>query len=133
LNLAHNRPLGRALLPGLITERTAALKVGPFRNEPIFQIAEELCRAGRRVYLSWIDLPIFANGSTPSHWLPVHRRGITRVPGVYFLASVAPQVQVRASERRWWRCGISRGAYRGAAFGSPLTQRTSLPPASRAT
>jgi putative flavoprotein involved in K+ transport len=34
---------------------------------------------GFRYDFDWIDLPVFANG------VPVHRRGITRVPGVYFL------------------------------------------------
>ena len=33
----------------------------------------------------WVDLPIFANGTQSSGRVPVHKRGITRVPGVYFL------------------------------------------------
>ena len=40
---------------------------------------------GYRYDFSWIDLPIFANGTRSSHRVPAHRRGITAVPGVYFL------------------------------------------------
>jgi len=40
---------------------------------------------GFRYDFNWIDLPIFANGTQSSGRVPVHRRGITRVPGVYFL------------------------------------------------
>ena len=34
---------------------------------------------------SWIDLPIFGSCTEPSNRVPSHTRGITRVPGVYFL------------------------------------------------
>jgi putative flavoprotein involved in K+ transport len=34
---------------------------------------------------SWIDLPIFGSCTEPSNRVPNHTRGITRVPGVYFL------------------------------------------------
>ena len=37
---------------------------------------------GFRYDFNWIDLPIFANGTGR---VPEHKRGITRVPGVYFL------------------------------------------------
>ena len=40
---------------------------------------------GFRYDFDWIELPIFANGKTSSGRMPAHRRGITRVPGVYFL------------------------------------------------
>jgi putative flavoprotein involved in K+ transport len=40
---------------------------------------------GFRYDFNWIDLPIFANGTISSGRIPEHRRGITRVPGVYFL------------------------------------------------
>jgi putative flavoprotein involved in K+ transport len=40
---------------------------------------------GFRYAFEWVDLPIFANGSTPSLRVPVHTRGITHVQGVYFL------------------------------------------------
>jgi putative flavoprotein involved in K+ transport len=33
----------------------------------------------------WIDLPIFAKGARSLGQVPVHRRGVTKVPGVYFL------------------------------------------------
>jgi putative flavoprotein involved in K+ transport len=38
-----------------------------------------------RYDFNWIDLPIFANGTEASKQVPLHKRGITRVPGVYFL------------------------------------------------
>jgi putative flavoprotein involved in K+ transport len=40
---------------------------------------------GFRYDFNWIDLPIFANGTMSSGRVPEHKRGITRVPGVYFL------------------------------------------------
>ena len=40
---------------------------------------------GYRYDFNWIDLPIFANGAQSSGRVPVHKRGITSVPGVYFL------------------------------------------------
>ena len=40
---------------------------------------------GFRYDFNWIDLPIFANGNPSSNRLPAHKRGITSVPGVYFL------------------------------------------------
>jgi putative flavoprotein involved in K+ transport len=40
---------------------------------------------GFRYDFNWIDLPIFANGIMSSGRVPEHKRGITRVPGVYFL------------------------------------------------
>jgi putative flavoprotein involved in K+ transport len=40
---------------------------------------------GFRYDFDWIELPIFANGKPSSGRVPAHRRGITRVPGVYFL------------------------------------------------
>lgn len=40
---------------------------------------------GFRYDFNWIDLPIFANGAQSSGRVPVHKRGITSVPGVYFL------------------------------------------------
>jgi putative flavoprotein involved in K+ transport len=39
---------------------------------------------GSRFDFDWIDLPVFANGSASSR-RPLHTRGVTRVPGVYFL------------------------------------------------
>ena len=40
---------------------------------------------GFRYDFNWIYLPIFANGTQSSGRVPLHKRGITRVPGVYFL------------------------------------------------
>jgi putative flavoprotein involved in K+ transport len=40
---------------------------------------------GFRYDFDWIDLPIFANGTVSSERIPEHKRGRTRVPGVYFL------------------------------------------------
>jgi putative flavoprotein involved in K+ transport len=40
---------------------------------------------GFRYDFNWIDLQIFANGTVSSGRVPEHKRGITRVPGVYFL------------------------------------------------
>jgi putative flavoprotein involved in K+ transport len=40
---------------------------------------------GFRYDFSWIDLPIFANCAEASHRVPSHKRGISCVPGVYFL------------------------------------------------
>jgi putative flavoprotein involved in K+ transport len=40
---------------------------------------------GFRYDFNWIDLPIFANRTPPLNRMPVHKRGITGVPGVYFL------------------------------------------------
>jgi putative flavoprotein involved in K+ transport len=40
---------------------------------------------GFRYDFNWIDLPIFANETQSSGRVPVHKRGITGVPGVYFL------------------------------------------------
>jgi putative flavoprotein involved in K+ transport len=40
---------------------------------------------GFRYDFNWIDLPIFADETPSSGRVPAHRRGITAVPGVYFL------------------------------------------------
>ena len=40
---------------------------------------------GFRYDFSWIDLPIFVNCTAPLNRVPNHKRGITCVPGVYFL------------------------------------------------
>jgi putative flavoprotein involved in K+ transport len=40
---------------------------------------------GFRCDFSWIDLPIFGNGTESSNRVPRHKRGITCVPGVYVL------------------------------------------------
>ena len=40
---------------------------------------------GFRYDFDWIDLPIFGNGTQSSGRVPVHKRGITNIPGVYFL------------------------------------------------
>jgi putative flavoprotein involved in K+ transport len=40
---------------------------------------------GFRYDFNWIDLPIFASRTPSSGRLPAHKRGITGVPGVYFL------------------------------------------------
>ncbi len=40
---------------------------------------------GFRYDFNWIDLPIFANETRPSGRVPLHKRGVTKVPGVYFL------------------------------------------------
>jgi putative flavoprotein involved in K+ transport len=40
---------------------------------------------GFRYDFDWIDLPIFANEASSSYRVPVHKRGITAIPGVYFL------------------------------------------------
>jgi putative flavoprotein involved in K+ transport len=40
---------------------------------------------GFRYDFGWIDLPVFADKTSPSGQVPVHQRGITAVPGVYFL------------------------------------------------
>jgi putative flavoprotein involved in K+ transport len=40
---------------------------------------------GFRYDFGWIDLPIFARGTHSSDRVLEHKRGVTRVPGVYFL------------------------------------------------
>ena len=40
---------------------------------------------GFRYDFDWIDLPIFAEETPSSRRVPVHKRGITAIPGVYFL------------------------------------------------
>jgi putative flavoprotein involved in K+ transport len=40
---------------------------------------------GFRYDFDWIDLPIFADETSSSRRVPVHKRGVTSVPGVYFL------------------------------------------------
>ena len=40
---------------------------------------------GFRYDFNWIDLPIFADETRFSGRVPVHKRGITAIPGVYFL------------------------------------------------
>lgn len=40
---------------------------------------------GFKYDFGWIDLPIFAHGTQSSDRVPEHKRGVTRVPGVYFL------------------------------------------------
>ena len=40
---------------------------------------------GFRYDFEWIDLPIFADERQPFGRVPVHKRGIAKVPGVYFL------------------------------------------------
>ncbi len=40
---------------------------------------------GFRYDFNWIDLPIFASETQASGRVPVHKRGVTNVPGVYFL------------------------------------------------
>jgi putative flavoprotein involved in K+ transport len=39
---------------------------------------------GFRYDFDWIDLPIFDNGTGAAR-VPMHKRGITSLPGVYFL------------------------------------------------
>jgi putative flavoprotein involved in K+ transport len=39
---------------------------------------------GSRFDFDWVDLPVFANGSASGR-RPMHTRGVTREPGVYFL------------------------------------------------
>ena len=40
---------------------------------------------GFKYDFNWIDLPIFSNETAVSGRVPMHRRGITKVPGIYFL------------------------------------------------
>jgi putative flavoprotein involved in K+ transport len=40
---------------------------------------------GFRYDFSWIDLPIFGECTDPAHRAPRHKRGLTCIPGVYFL------------------------------------------------
>ena len=40
---------------------------------------------GFRYDFNWVDLPIFASGTRSCGHVPAHKRGITKVPGVYFL------------------------------------------------
>jgi putative flavoprotein involved in K+ transport len=40
---------------------------------------------GFRYDFGWIDLPVFADPTSPSCRVPVHKRGIAAIPGVYFL------------------------------------------------
>jgi putative flavoprotein involved in K+ transport len=40
---------------------------------------------GFRYAFDWVDLPVFANGTPSSERVPEHKRGLTTVPGVYFL------------------------------------------------
>jgi putative flavoprotein involved in K+ transport len=40
---------------------------------------------GFRYDFSWIDLPIFKDGMHPGGRMPVHKRGIAEVPGIYFI------------------------------------------------
>jgi putative flavoprotein involved in K+ transport len=40
---------------------------------------------GFRYDFDWIDLPVFVAGRNGSGRVPVHERGTTRVPGIYFL------------------------------------------------
>ena len=40
---------------------------------------------GFRYDFNWIDLPTFRDCAEPSHRVPSHKRGVTSVPGVYFL------------------------------------------------
>jgi putative flavoprotein involved in K+ transport len=48
-------------------------------------IATVIWANGFRYDFDWIDLPIFADRTARSGRGPVHRRGVTQVPGVYFL------------------------------------------------
>ncbi len=52
---------------------------------PAANISTVIWANGFRYDFNWIDLPIFANRTPPSGRVPVHKRGITGVPGVYFL------------------------------------------------
>jgi putative flavoprotein involved in K+ transport len=47
-------------------------------------ISTVLWASGFRYDFDWIDLPIFAKASS-SDRVPAHRRGVTAVPGVYFI------------------------------------------------
>ena len=47
--------------------------------------AVEIGSTCRKRIDNWIDLQIFANETQPSGRVPVHKRGLTNVPGVYFL------------------------------------------------
>jgi putative flavoprotein involved in K+ transport len=40
---------------------------------------------GFRYDFDWVDLPIFADATSSPVRVPVHKRGITAIPGVYFL------------------------------------------------
>ena len=33
----------------------------------------------------WVELPIFADGGDQIRRIPIHQRGVTNVPGVYFI------------------------------------------------
>ena len=48
-------------------------------------IATIIWANGFRYDFNWIDLPIFADEPQSSVRVPMHKRGITAVPGVYFL------------------------------------------------
>jgi putative flavoprotein involved in K+ transport len=48
-------------------------------------IASVIWANGFRYDFDWIDLPIFANETMSSGRMPEHKRGLTRVPGVYFI------------------------------------------------
>lgn len=40
---------------------------------------------GYRYDFGWVELPVFASGTSSSGRVPMHKRGVTAVPGVYFL------------------------------------------------
>lgn len=61
-------------------------------SEPILEldlgavgISSVIWANGFRYDFGWVQLPIFAGTGTPSHREPSHQRGVTSVPGVYFI------------------------------------------------
>jgi putative flavoprotein involved in K+ transport len=71
--------------------RTGALHDPPELADPVSMldlaavgISTVIWANGFRYGFDWIDLPVFADGTRLGR-VPVHRRGVTAVPGVYFL------------------------------------------------
>ena len=48
-------------------------------------ISSVVWATGFRYDFGWIDLPIFVETGTPSGKRPIHRCGVTDIPGLYFI------------------------------------------------
>jgi putative flavoprotein involved in K+ transport len=73
-NLAERLPKPREVLDPIATLDIAAADISTI-----------IWANGFRYDFGWIDLPVFAGTTRPADRVPVHQRGITKVPGVYFL------------------------------------------------
>jgi putative flavoprotein involved in K+ transport len=84
---AHAAKAGLSLPEGRLAfaRRDAVLDPILTLDLPAAGIGTVLWATGYRTDFSWIDLDIFTRTADPAVRTPIHRRGVTEMPGVYFL------------------------------------------------